>query len=73
MREQKNTTVSFVMNWKRKSHVTFISTALTIGMYGDTCGCIAGEVLLRICGKPKPINRLESFHGKVKAYPYNQT
>ena len=48
MREQKNNTVSCVESWKRKFHVTFTSTSLTIGMHVDTCGSIAGEVLLRI-------------------------
>ena len=71
MGEQKITTRSSVhMNWKRKFHVTFTSTSLTIGIhvvfFVDTCGCIAGEVLHRMGNQTR--NRLESFHGKVKAY-----
>ena len=36
-------------------------------MHVDTSGCLAGEVLLRIW-EIKTRNRLEYFHGKVKAY-----
>ena len=46
---------------------TFISTSLIIGMHVDTYECLAGEVLLRIW-EIRTRNRLEHFHGKVKAY-----
>ena len=54
------------MNWQRQLHLSFKSAALTIGLHVDTCGCIAGEVLHRMGNQTR--NRLESFHGKVKAY-----
>ena len=65
MREQKNTTVSFVMNWKRKLHQSFTSISLRIGIHVDTRGCIAGEVLLRIWETKQEI-ALRVFTGKLK-------
>ena len=50
----------------RDFHKYFLDNWHTCRVFVDTCGCIAGEVLHRMGNQTR--NRLESFHGKVKAY-----
>ena len=68
MREQKNTTLSFEMSWKRKLHATFILKYFLDNWHA----CRHMWVHCWRGSSPhmgnQTTNRLESFHGKVKAY-----